>query len=139
MLASSTAKIIHLQYLNTSTCYQGKIVKNNFVFCIILFYIQEKSVKLKVILLDNPLKGIYTYTAAFFIGSFIYLHFKCYLLSLYPLHKLPIPSPLPLPLWGCSPITHPLPPHCPSIPLHWGIKPSRVLPCSFTVDIQISM
>jgi hypothetical protein len=26
---------------------------------------------------------------------------------------------------GAPPPTHPLPPHCPSIPLHWGIKPSQ--------------
>jgi hypothetical protein len=25
---------------------------------------------------------------------------------------------------GAPPSTHSLPPHCPSIPLHWGIKPS---------------
>jgi hypothetical protein len=50
-----------------------------------------------------------------FIRYFLYLHFKCYPLSWFPLWKPPIPSPHPLP----SP-THPLPPHCPSIPLHWG-------------------
>jgi hypothetical protein len=39
------------------------------------------------------------------MGHFIYLHFKCYPPSHFPLHKPPIP-PLPLILWGCPP-THP--------------------------------
>ena len=34
----------------------------------------------------------------FIIGYLIYLHFKYYPLSQFPLHKLPVPSPLPLPL-----------------------------------------
>jgi hypothetical protein len=42
----------------------------------------------------------------FLVGYFIYLHFKCYPSSQFPFHKPPIPSLLPLPLWGCSPI-HP--------------------------------
>jgi hypothetical protein len=41
-----------------------------------------------------------------FIGYFLYLHFNCYPLSQFPLWKPPIPSPLILILWGCSP-THP--------------------------------
>jgi len=36
------------------------------------------------------------------IGYFIYLHFKCYLLPLFPHQKLPIPFPLLLLLWRCS-------------------------------------
>ena len=39
---------------------------------------------------------------------FSLLNFKCFPLSRSPLRKLPIPSLLPLPLWGCSP-TPPLP------------------------------
>jgi hypothetical protein len=42
----------------------------------------------------------------FFFGYFLYLHFKCYPLSRSPFWKPPIPWPLPLPLWGCTP-THP--------------------------------
>jgi len=42
---------------------------------------------------------------SFFIGYFIYLHFKCCPPSQFPLHNPPIPSPLPLPLCRCSP-TH---------------------------------
>jgi hypothetical protein len=34
----------------------------------------------------------------FFIGYFLYLHFKCFLLSRSPLQNTPIPLPLPLPL-----------------------------------------
>jgi hypothetical protein len=44
------------------------------------------------------------------------------MLSQFYLHITPIPYPLPL--WG-SPTHHPLLPHRPSIPLHWGIKPSQ--------------
>jgi hypothetical protein len=48
----------------------------------------------------------------YFIGYFIYWHFKCYPPSQLPLHKPPIPSPLPLPLWGCSST-------CPPTPASW--------------------
>jgi hypothetical protein len=57
-------------------------------------------------------------TFSFFIGYFLYLHFKCYPLSLFgpPPRKPAIPSSLPLLLWKCSPTllptsppTHPLP------------------------------
>jgi hypothetical protein len=34
----------------------------------------------------------------FLTGYFLYLHFKCFLLSWSPLQKLSIPCPLPLPL-----------------------------------------
>jgi hypothetical protein len=37
-----------------------------------------------------------------FIRYFLYLHFKCYPLSWFPLWKFPIPFPLPLLLWGWS-------------------------------------
>jgi hypothetical protein len=37
----------------------------------------------------------------------LYLHFKCYLPSQFALQKPPIPSSLPLPLWGCSPTCPP--------------------------------
>jgi hypothetical protein len=70
---------------------------------------------------------------SFFKGYFIYLHFKCCPPSWFPLRKHPITSPLPLPLWGCSPclyegpppLTHPLLSHRSRIPLHWGIKPPQ--------------
>ena len=55
---------------------------------------------------------------------FFYLHFKCYLLSQFPLLKPSIPSPLTLLLKGCSP-THQLPPHHPGILLYWGIEPPQ--------------
>ena len=44
----------------------------------------------------------------------MYLHFKCYLLSWFPLHIAPFPFPLPLLLWRCSP-SHPPTPNSP----HW--------------------
>ena len=40
--------------------------------------------------------------SVFLIGYFIYLHFQCYPLSWFPLHKPHIPSSSPLPLSGCS-------------------------------------
>ena len=43
-----------------------------------------------------------------FIKYFLYLHFNCCPLSRSPLRKSLIPFPLLLPLWGCSPPTHPL-------------------------------
>jgi hypothetical protein len=57
----------------------------------------------------------------FKIGYFIYLYFKCYPLSQFPLSY----PPLPCFYEGALPPTHPFPPNCPSIPLHWGVKPSQ--------------
>jgi hypothetical protein len=56
----------------------------------------------------------------FFIGYFLYFHFKCYPLSCFPLQKHPPPIPSPSP---CSP-THPLLIPGPGILPHWGIEPS---------------
>jgi hypothetical protein len=60
---------------------------------------------------------------SFFIGYFIYLHFKCCPLCQFPLQKPPIPSSLSLILWGYSSThlpTHLLRPPCCGIPLYWG-------------------
>jgi hypothetical protein len=61
----------------------------------------------------------------FFIAYFLYLHFKCYPLSQFPIQNSLSHSPphaskrvLLLP-------THQLPPHCPGIPLHWRIEHSQ--------------
>jgi hypothetical protein len=53
------------------------------------------------------------------IRYLLYLHFKCYPLSWFPLWKPSIIYPLPF-----SP-THPLLLSCPGIPLHWGIEHSQ--------------
>ena len=61
----------------------------------------------------------------FFVGYFIYLHFKCYPSSLFALWKSPSHSP---PLWfyeGDPPLTHPLQPHGLSITLRCSIKSSQ--------------
>jgi len=63
-----------------------------------------------------------------FIGYFLYLHFKHYLLSWFPPHPR-IPLSQPSALRRCSPHSsshffHPPP----GIPLPWCIKPSQVLP-----------
>jgi hypothetical protein len=42
-----------------------------------------------------------------------------------PLQTLDLIPPLPCFYEGAPPPTYPLPFHCPSIPLHWGIKPSQ--------------
>jgi hypothetical protein len=56
-----------------------------------------------------------------FIGYFIYIHFKCYSLSLIPPPKKPHPiTPYSCFYEGAPPL---LPP-CPHIPLHWDIEPS---------------
>jgi hypothetical protein len=53
-----------------------------------------------------------------------------YISNVIPFPSFPSANPLshpPLPCFyeGASPPSHPLLPHCPSIPLHWGIKPSQ--------------
>jgi len=56
--------------------------------------------------------------------EYFYLHFKCYPFSWFPIHKSPIPFPLPLLLWGCSPspTTQPFQPPCPDILLHCRVQ-----------------
>jgi hypothetical protein len=44
---------------------------------------------------------------------------------LFPLHKPPIPSPIPCFYEGAPLPTYSLPPHYPSIFLHWSIEPSQ--------------
>ena len=44
---------------------------------------------------------------SFFIGYFIYSHFKCYPPFQIPLHKPPVTFNFPLPLLGCFLPTHP--------------------------------
>jgi hypothetical protein len=75
----------------------------------------------------------------FFIGYFIYLHFKYYPPSLFPLQKPPITSPA-----STSVRPHTLLPHHPSIPLWWNIKTSQdqrpllpFMPYSFHFKIKI--
>jgi hypothetical protein len=63
-------------------------------------------------------------TILFFFQGLSKFIFKSYPLFWFPLCKLPIPTPLPCFYKGAPPPTYRLPPHCPSIPLYWGIKPS---------------
>jgi hypothetical protein len=61
--------------------------------------------------------------ALFFIDYFVYLHFKCYHPSWFPLHTLP---PLPPCFFEGAPLpTHLVLSHCPSFPLHWDIEPPQ--------------
>jgi hypothetical protein len=61
--------------------------------------------------------------------NWIFYLFIFQMLSTFPVSLLQTPYPIPpYPAGGCSPThphTHLLPPHCPSIPLHWSIKPSQ--------------
>jgi hypothetical protein len=74
--------------------------------------------------------SIYTWkrvqpSSFFFIGYFIYLHFK---LFPFPVSSLQTPYPIPhAPCFyeGAPPPTHSLPHHCPSIPLCWSIEPPQ--------------
>jgi hypothetical protein len=65
----------------------------------------------------------------FFIVYFLYLYFKCYPLSWFPLWKPPITSLLPLLLWGCSPPSIPISPpwHSPTLG-HWVFTGLRASP-----------
>ena len=62
-------------------------------------------------------------TASISFYWIFYLHFKCCPLSWFPLHKPPIPFPLPPATMRVFP--HPLLPHRPGIPLHWDIEPTQ--------------
>ena len=94
-----------------------------------IFLPQDTAIPhLGIYMLHHPTKvlaHIHSWQLYFFIGCFIYVHFKYYLLSQFPLWKAPTPTSSPCFYEGALPPTHPLPPHCPSILLHWGIKPSK--------------
>jgi hypothetical protein len=63
---------------------------------------------------------------SFFIGYFIYLHFRCHLLSQFSLHKLPFLSPTPVSMMLFRhPSIQPCLPQHSSIPLHWVILPPQ--------------
>ena len=61
---------------------------------------------------------------SFFLLDILFI----YISNVIPFHgflsRSPHPLRLPLLLWGWS-STHPLLPHCPGIPLYWGIEPSQ--------------
>jgi hypothetical protein len=60
-----------------------------------------------------------------FIGYFLFLHFKCYPPSRFPLQNTPILSSPPCPASMrvlLHPPTYSLPPSCPGFSLHWVIK-----------------
>jgi hypothetical protein len=66
----------------------------------------------------------YIHYFLFFIGYFIYLHFKCYPLSQFPLQKPPS-HPSPCFYEGIPPSIHSIPPYHSSILIYWGIKPAQ--------------
>jgi hypothetical protein len=71
-----------------------------------------------------------------FIGYSLYLHFKCYPFSWFPLWKPPIWTPLHLLLWGCFPTHHPIlasPVWCFTTLEHLAFKGTKASP--FT-DVQ---
>jgi hypothetical protein len=77
---------------------------------------------------DVSCLGISLFACAFFFFIFkkFYL-FKFQMLSPFQVSspQYPIPSPSSCSHECVRPPTHPHPPHCPHIPLHWGIKPSQ--------------
>jgi hypothetical protein len=68
---------------------------------------------------------LYKRCFSFFLGYYIYLHFKCYPFSWFPLWEPPSYYPPFSCFYKSAPLsTHPLLPPCPGIPLHWGIESS---------------
>ena len=65
---------------------------------------------------------IHVFGSFFLFKFFFYLHFKYYILSLFPLLILPLSYCF---YEGGPPQPHPLQPPHPGIPLHWDIKPSQ--------------
>jgi hypothetical protein len=66
------------------------------------------------------------YPLILFNSFFNWLFYLFKISNVVPLPGFPSTTPYPIPpskllLWGYSP-THPPLPHCPSIPLHWGVK-----------------
>jgi hypothetical protein len=55
-----------------------------------------KIPRIKYFIIKNIFIPFVFYSVSFFIRYFLYLHFKCYPLSWFPLQKLPITSHLPL-------------------------------------------
>jgi hypothetical protein len=72
---------------------------------------------------------LYRYILLFFPLHYYWLLylFTFKMLSPFPISplKTPVPSLSPLPLGGCSPLTHPLIPHRSSTLLCWGIEPPQ--------------
>jgi hypothetical protein len=52
----------------------------------------------KVVHLHTGIAFSYSFFPHFFIGYFLYLHFKCYSISWFSLQNTPFPYPLPPPL-----------------------------------------
>jgi len=67
------------------------------------------------------MRFLFFFYVFFFIGHFMYLHFKCYPFSQF----LSFPTPFPCFCEAASSLTHSLQPQHPGIPLHWGNKPSQ--------------
>jgi hypothetical protein len=85
--------LIYLGYQPSIKYIVGKYLFP-FLFLLGIFFIYISNV------------GKYLFPFLFFTGYFLYLHFKCYLLSQIPTQKPPISTPLTLLLCECAP-THP--------------------------------
>lgn len=79
-------------------------------------------IPIKQMLIAHRLKCYFFLFIKFLLDIFLYLHFKCYSPSRFPVHKPPFP-PLPLTHMGIPSIHLPYRPH--HIPLHWGSNLGR--------------
>jgi hypothetical protein len=72
---------------------------------------------------EKQILGQFPFYNSFFIGYFMYLHFKCYPLSSFPSTNPLFSHSSPCLYEGAPQPAHPLLPQHSSIPLHWGIEP----------------
>jgi hypothetical protein len=108
----------HLVFLPCSFCSNYRLHRISLRVCLIYSSINEfHSVQIKeyflprhcvlhITLTSVPAFSVCLSVSLFFTEYFIYLHFKCYPLSLFPLHKYPIPYPCPCLYEGAPPPTH---------------------------------
>jgi hypothetical protein len=91
-----------------------------YIYCTDIVHVHSRNIRLLISFLNEKLILI---SLSFLICYFIYLQFKRYPPSWFPLCKPPITFPFPILLWGSS-NTYPSS-HSPSASLHWGIEPSQ--------------
>jgi hypothetical protein len=101
----------------------GSIIPLNQIF-VTTWYLNKKVMPLfkRSIWLEMISFHVSIMYTTIFIGYFIYLYFKCYPLSWFPLHNPTSHFPSLCFYEGAPRPTDPIPPYRPAIPLHGGIK-----------------